>query len=131
VINTNQMGFGLCGIAVTIAVGALIGWSVLAGNSMLLLVAVIVGMVLLYLCKSRVEEVIEDERVYRISEKASRRTLQVFGLTIAVIGIALVVLSKSGYAELTQAGLALVYSACGLLVLYLIFYGYYSRKYGG
>ncbi len=30
--------------------------------------------------------VLEDERIFRISEKASRRTLEVFGIGIALIG---------------------------------------------
>ncbi|MFQ6050496.1 MAG: DUF2178 domain-containing protein [Candidatus Hydrothermarchaeota archaeon] len=126
----DRKKFRLCAIIISGTMGGLIGWSVAIGNPVLPIVAVFGGMALLYLCKSRVEEVIEDERLWRIGEKASQRTLQIFGLMIALTGAVLIALSKGGSAEFTQAGFALAYSACALMVLYYIFYGYYSKKYG-
>ena len=85
-----------------------------------------------YICtlKSRVKQVIEDERVYRISEKASRRTIQVVGTTTALIGLSILGLSKSGYLELVDVGYSLACFATVLLMVYMIFYGYYARKFG-
>ncbi|AEA47852.1 DUF2178 domain-containing protein [Archaeoglobus veneficus] len=131
----NRKKYLLCITIVTVAVGAIIGWSVWAGNSVIPVIAVVAGIALLKLCKSRVEEVVEDERVHRIGEKASRRTLQVFGLTIAVTVAILIALSESGHAEFAQSDFTLIH-VCALLafyltLLYLVFYGYYSKKYGG
>ena len=117
-------------LAITIAVGVIIGWSAIKGELTIALVAVVIGMIILYLLKSRVKQVIEDERVYRISEKASRRTIQIVGTTTALIGLSLIGLSRSGYLELSEVGFSLAYFATALLMVYMIFYGYYSKKLG-
>ncbi len=124
----NRRQYALCGILITMALGAVIGWSISTENPFLALVAVIVAMALLYLCKTRVEEVLEDERIYRISEKASRRTFQVIILTIGLLGVVLITLGKGAFVEYKQIGLILAFSVCALLILYLFFYGYYSKR---
>ena len=115
--------FVLYAMVVTAAMGAVMGYSASTGNALLVPLAFIAGIALLHLGRRRVTEVIEDERIYRISEKASRRTLQVFGVSIALMGVTLIVLRES-----MEVGLTLSYSAIALLILYLIFYGYYSRR---
>ena len=117
-------------LAITITVGIIIGWSAIRGELTIALVAVVIGMIILYLLKSRVKQVIEDERVYRISEKASRRTIQIVGTTTALVGLSLIGLSRSGYLELSDVGFSLAYFATALLMVYMIFYGYYSKKLG-
>ncbi|MDI6884870.1 MAG: DUF2178 domain-containing protein [archaeon] len=124
----NSKQFRLCGIIIAVALGALIGWSISVGNAILPVAAFIVGAALLYVCKSRVTEVLEDERVYKISEKASYIVLRVFVLSSALIGTVLIALSKNGFAEFSLVGITLAGSACALLVLHLVFYRYYTRK---
>ena len=118
------------GFIITIVVGFFIGLSVFRGEPITAIVAVVIGMILLYALKSRVKEVIEDERVYRISEKASRRTIQVFGTTTALLGLFIIGLSKSGYLNLVDVGYSLACFATVLLMVYMIFYGYYARQFG-
>ncbi len=117
-------------MAITIVIGVIIGWSAIRGDLTIALAAVVIGMIILYLLKSRVKQVIEDERVYRISEKASRRTIQIVGTTTALVGLSLIGLSRSGYLELSEVGFSLAYFATALLMVYMIFYGYYSKKLG-
>jgi len=117
-------------MAITIAIGVIIGWSAIRGDLTIALAAIVIGMIILYLLKSRVKQVIEDERVYRISEKASRRTIQIVGTTTALVGLSLIGLSRSGYLELSEVGFSLAYFATALLMVYMIFYGYYSKKLG-
>ena len=122
--------FKLYGLVITIVVGFVIGLSASRGEPITAVVAVVVGMILLYVLKSRVKQVIEDERFYRISEKASRRTIQVVGTTTALLGLSILGLSKSGYLELVEVGYSLACFATVLLMVYMIFYGYYARKFG-
>jgi uncharacterized membrane protein len=126
----NRKKFKQYSLAITIAVGVIIGWSAIRGELTIALVAVFIGMTILYLLKSRVKQVIEDERVYRISKKASRRTIQIVGTTTALVGLSLIGLSRSGYLELSEVGFSLAYFATALLMVYMIFYGYYSKKLG-
>ena len=122
--------FKLYGLVITIVVGFFIGLSASRGELTIAVVAVVAGMILLYVLKSRVKQVIEDERVYRISEKASRRTIQVVGTTTALIGLTIIGLSKSEYLELVEVGYSLACFATALLMVYMIFYGYYAKKFG-
>lgn len=122
--------FKLYALVITIIVGFIIGLSAVRGEPITAIFAVIIGMILLYTFKSRVKEVIEDERIYRISEKASRRTIQVVGTTTAILGLSIMGLSRSGYLELTEVGYSLACFAAVLLMVYMIFYGYYAKKFG-
>ena len=119
----NRKQFSIYGILITSVLGAVVGYSASTGNVWLPAIAVIAAVILLSFGKRRVEEVIEDERIHRISEKASRRTLQIFGITSALFGITLITLR-----ELEEVGYTLAFSASILVTLYLIFYAYYSRK---
>jgi uncharacterized membrane protein len=122
--------FKLYGLVITIVAGFVIGLSASRGEPITAVVAVVVGMISLYVLKSRVKQVIEDERVYRISEKASRRTIQVVGTTTAILGLSILGLSRSGYLKLTEVGYSLACFATVLLMVYMIFYGYYAKKFG-
>jgi uncharacterized membrane protein len=124
----NRQKYTRCRMIITMAIVAVVGWSVAVGNVVLPIAAVVAGMALIYLCKSRVAEVVEDELVYRISEKASSMAMRVFGLSMALIGAVLIALSVNGCPAFKQVGLTLAFSVCVLLILHLFFYGYYSRK---
>jgi uncharacterized membrane protein len=118
-------------VAITGAVGILVGLSILRYELTIALgAAVVIGMLLLFSFKSRVKQIIEDERVYKISELASRRTIQVVGVTTAILGLSLLGLSKGGYLDMSDVGYSLAYFAAVLVIVYMLFYGYYNRKLG-
>lgn len=119
----DRKQFALYGTIIVMAMGAVAGYSVSIGNMLLPVIAVVTGILLLHLGRKRVTEVLEDERIYRISEKASRRILQILGIGMALIGVSIMAADKY-----TEAGYALGFSACALVLLYMIFYGYYSRR---
>ena len=122
--------YTISGIIITAIVGFVSGWAVTHGNFILPVIAVIVGLVLLNALKSRVKVVIEDERIYKISQEASRRTVQVIGVSFATLGLVILGLSRGGYLDLEEIGYSLAYFATALLVVYMIFYIYYGKKYG-
>ena len=124
----NRKQYAWCGMAIAIGIGAAVGWSVTTGNYLLPLAAVVAGMALKYLCRRRVTEVIEDELVYRISEKASYMTLRVSLVAMAVIAAIFIALSKNGTAALEQIGLTMAFIVCALLIVHIVFYGYYSKR---
>ena len=123
VISMNRKKFALYSAAVWAIVGGAVGFSVSTGNPLTAIAAVIVGNILMVLGRKKVTEVLEDERIYRISEKASRRVLEIFGIGSALIGMVLI--TSNSYAKV---GYILAFSACVLLMFYLIFYSYYNRK---
>lgn len=118
-------------IFILIIMVGLIGWAVSNGNYWIPVPAVIAALMILLLFRRGVKEVVVDERVYSIAEKASLVAFRVFGIAAAVIGITLVALGWQSASDLYKIGLTLAYSACGLLVIYYIAYLYYNRKYSG
>lgn len=110
-------------LATVMGVGAVVGYAVESGNALLALIAVVAGIAILKLLESKT--IVEDERTHLISGKASRVTLQIFGMAIAIAGAIILALKN----EMKYIGYTLAYLACVLLVVYLISYGYYSRKY--
>jgi uncharacterized membrane protein len=106
----NRRKFTLCSVIITLVLSVLI---------------------LLFILRSRVKIVTVDERTRLIHEKASTVTLQIFVLGALLLGFVLMVVSISGYADLSQSGGTLLYSASALAILHLILWHYYRRKYGG
>jgi uncharacterized membrane protein len=123
----NRKQLSKCKVLVGAFIGVTVALSVSIGNILPAIAAILVGAVLSYACSRRMTEVVNDEMVYRISEKASRRVVQIFTPAIAFIGLVIVTLKES-YPDLYSVGLALAYSACSILILYVIFYSYYSRR---
>jgi uncharacterized membrane protein len=109
----------------------LISWAIVSANIWIPIPVVIAAVMVMLLLRRRVREVVTDERVYSIAEKASLVAFRVFGIVAAVIGITLVALDWQSASDLYKIGLTLAYSACGLLVIYYIAYIYYNRKYSG
>ena len=124
----NRKQYAWCGMGIALAIGAAVGWSVTTGNYLVPLATVVAGMALKYFCRRRVTEVVEDELIYRISEKASYQTLRVSLVAMAVMGAIFMAVSKNGPAALAQIGLTLAFVVCALLIVHIAFYGYYSKR---
>ena len=75
-------------IIVTI-VGTAIGASIIIQSYYIPIIFISFGMLSLYYLKTKSSEILEDEMLYRISDKASRRAFQIFGIFGAIIGGAL------------------------------------------
>jgi uncharacterized membrane protein len=102
-----------------------------AGNAYIPGPAVIVGAAVLYFLRKRVRTVVEDERIYHIGDQASRLTIVIALIIMAVTGSTLLALSVNGGYELELIGTTIGYSVCAILVLYTVLYSYISKKLGG
>jgi uncharacterized membrane protein len=122
--------FTLIRIAVIIIMAGAIGWAVNSGNAWIPILAIIAALLILLLFRRRVKEVVVDERVYSIAEKASYLALRIFGIAAAV-GVAILVALGQKTPELETVGLTLALSVCGLVLIYCIANLYYNRKYSG
>jgi uncharacterized membrane protein len=117
--------------AVTIIVAGLAGWGVAVGNAFVPAPAVIIGATILYFCRKRLKVLVEDERIHRIGDLASRRTIEIVIILMAVVGSTILAMSNGHWPELKTAGVTLGYAVCSILVLYTILYNYFYRKLGG
>ncbi|MGV8143273.1 MAG: DUF2178 domain-containing protein [Methanothermobacter sp.] len=116
-------------IFVAMFVAIVVGLSVSIGNIIPAIISIVIGAMISYIYKKSTDEILEDERIAKVSEKASRIAIVVFSISIAFVGMFLIILREE-YPDFTQAGFTLSYAAVALLTLYYIFYGYYNRKYG-
>ena len=123
--------FTIIRIVVIVIMASLIGWAVANGNALIPIPVAIAAFVILLLFRRGVKEIVVDERIYSISEKASLITFRLFGILAAVTGATLVALSQETIPSLEPIGFTLAYATCVLVMIYYIAYSYYNKKYSG
>jgi uncharacterized membrane protein len=112
-------------------IGGVVGVCIGMGNWIIPLFTIIICIFIMMVLRRRVKEIVADERTSAIAEKAARLTLQVVAIGMAITGAILLAVSHGELETLTQAGLALEYGTCALLIINYIAYYYYSRKLSG
>ncbi len=110
------------------ALGWVVGWATSSGKSEYAIVAFALTAIFVNLYFSHLEKrgiVLEDERTLRINEIASRRTLQITGIGLAV---ALLVLSgKTSDPRMEGAFITVGLVLAVMSALHLLFRHYYGR----
>jgi uncharacterized membrane protein len=91
----------------------------------------LLAVIAMLLVRRRVKEVVVDERNYTIANRASRFTFQAGAIAMAFTGVTLEALDRGGHPELQPYALTLIYSAIGLLIIYMFSMLYHSGKLGG
>jgi uncharacterized membrane protein len=114
-----------------LTLGIIFGVSLAVGNWLVPLIAFAAGIFLELILRGRVKEVIADERTYTVSGKASRLTLQVGTICMALAGALLLAISHDVSYAAGQIAIVLCLSTCGLLVVNWLAYTYYNHKFGG
>jgi len=114
--------------AISVALALVVGWSIVAGNSVAPVVAVALAIGLTYFLRRATSDVTRDERTTLLYEKAAGATIRFCVPVAAFAGIILFALRERLSTELVSAGYVLAYVACVLLLVHLAFYSYYSRK---
>jgi uncharacterized membrane protein len=83
----KRLTYLTCSFIVACLVAAMAGWSMAAGNFLIPVIAIPLGIIVVLACRAHVDEVIGDERENRIRSKAALGTLEVtiIGGAIAAI----------------------------------------------
>lgn len=76
-------------LAVGMLVAAMAGWSISAGNLFVPVIAIPLGIIVIFACRRNVDEVIVDERLKKVRSQAALRTLE---LAVIVGAVAAVIL---------------------------------------
>ncbi len=121
----------LCRIIISIILACVVAWSISVGNSILVVIAILIALAATIFLRRKDERILVDERIQLINEKSSIATVRVFIIASTLVGAALLALDNSGFADLSQSGFTLLYASCALMILNMIFGIYYRRKYGG
>ena len=78
-----------CSLIVACMVAAMVGWSMAAGNFLVPVIAIPLGIIVILACRAYVDVVMADERETRIRSKAALRTLEVLTIGGAIAAIIL------------------------------------------
>ncbi|WP_052320074.1 DUF2178 domain-containing protein [Pyrococcus abyssi] len=115
-------------LAIVAIAGAIMGWSLPSGNVEVALTAFALAWLGVHYYMERLRKrgiILEDERILRISEISSRKTIQVIAVSMA---IAVIVLSRFKTPKAEGAMIALDLALLAMIILQMAFYAYYSRR---
>jgi uncharacterized membrane protein len=97
------------------------------GNFVIPLVVFFIAVVLMFFLKKNVDAILTDERINAASGKASRIVITTFAFLMAIAGIILISL-RNTYPQGLIIGNILIYTECGMMLLYSILFKYYSKR---
>jgi len=120
--------FRISSALIAAALAIAIGWSIVAGNFIVAIIAVILALGASYLLRRVSREVTQDERTTLLYEKAAGATMRLILPIIAVASLILLALQDRVSDDVTLVAYVLAYTTCVLLLLHLGFYSYYNRK---
>jgi len=138
--NTFYIFFG----CIALALLAIFWYSVELTMPLLIEIAVIAGIVLVYLAKRKITDSINDERDVKITEQATARTMQVFWVIFCAfsIGAVMEILRVPTFRRMPPGtrpvdilpprmmGYIQLGLLCLMIFLYVGFRIYYAKKYG-
>jgi len=113
------------GIFFPILMGVTFTLGIVLNNYILPIFVMVIGISLVFIAKSRVRDVIEDERHYKIGGYAGKYAITLFSIIASIIGLILIV-QKSPILE--AVAYTLFCSISVLLLCYLILYVYFEKK---
>ena len=114
-------------IIIVFTLSLIISVFVTTRNVIVPLVAVIVAIILMFLLKKNVHEVLSDERIEKIAGKAGYLTYSISAVILAMAGMVMMGLRQK-FPELFPVAIAFSYTSCGMMVIYLFFFYYHSKK---
>jgi uncharacterized membrane protein len=83
----DRRRFSILVALISAAVGAATGFLVASDKASYAAVFPLAGTLLVYLLRSKVRDVIEDEMIEKYVGKASKKTIDVLGISMAILGL--------------------------------------------
>ncbi len=114
-------------LVIAIVLTAVMGTFVALGNFIIPLIVFAIAFGLMFLLSKNVRETLTDERLDRIAGKSAKIVLTVSVVLMAVAGIILISL-RNVYSPGLVIGNILIYTECGMMLLYSILFKCYSNK---
>ena len=114
-------------IIIVASLGITIGVSVSQGYSVIVPISIMVATVLVNYLFHQVDEVVADERDYKIAGKGAIATLNITSITLATIGATLMAIGVN-YPEFSKIGYLFLYVVCFILVTKIITFMFYQKR---
>jgi len=119
-------------ILIGVLIAIIVAVAVSANNFYLAIAGVLIGILFMFLVKSKFKQLIVDERVISISGQASRLTYMIVTMFLAVLGMFLI-LSGQGKNDIYGESIGTLFSYIAMLMIavYSVSYYFFNKKYGG
>lgn len=117
-------------MVVTVLVGAIVSAATTQKMPAIALITFMLALWLVYFLKTKVKGIMEDEMILMYSGKAALKVYQVFGIVITALGVVFISLGE-GSPVTYAVGITLAFCSMFLLLLYALFYAYYTRELRG
>jgi uncharacterized membrane protein len=119
----------LCTLVIVIALAAFMAWSILMEKPLFVPIAgIVVALLLVDLCRRYTKEIMVDERVQKINEKASAISHRISSILMAIIGLVFIAVGNNLPSEYEIVGATLAYSVCAMLLIHLSLYYFYKSR---
>jgi uncharacterized membrane protein len=122
----NKKTFLIIRVATAIILAMAVSIGITLGNYLLPIIAFIAVIVILLAAKHKVKDVLADERDYKIAGQAAKATMNIYNLTMALLGAVMMALSKI-HSDFIFPAEIILYSVCVQMILYTILFKIYSR----
>lgn len=110
----------------------IVGFSIYINNTFFLLMSLTLMMIFLSFLKLKVKDALEDERQVALAEKAARTSFLVLMPVLGLTSLALFVGGgNENFYYVKALGIILSYITCLGLIIYVISYWYFNKKFGG
>ncbi|MFA5009770.1 MAG: DUF2178 domain-containing protein [Patescibacteria group bacterium] len=118
--------FQIVKLTIAALVAGTISYSITVDNYIVPMISIAFSIILLVYLRSRVKEVIADERDYEIGGHAARWAMMIFSWT-AVIAMFLLYYEKALNPTFEVVAYVLAYAVCVLMLLYSLLFRYYDQ----
>ncbi len=119
----------ICSLVIVLALAAFIGWSIISEMPVFVPIAgFVVALLLIRLCRRFTKEIMVDERIQKINERASATSYRISSILMAIVGIVFIAMRNSLPSEYEIVGSTLAYSVCAIMLIHLAFYSYYKNR---
>jgi len=119
----------ICSLIIALALAAFIAWAIIKEMPIFVPIAgFVVALLLMRLCRRLTREIMVDERVQKINEKASAISYRISSILMAIVGLVFITMRHTLPSEFEIVGSTLAYSVCAIMLIHLAFYSYYKNK---
>ncbi len=116
---------------IALLIATIVMVATITNNFHLAISGIFIGILFLFLAKSKFKKIIVDERVISVSGRASRATYSVVTMFLAFFGLFSIFTARAHEdLYLESLGIVCCYIALLLITIYSISYYYFNRKYG-
>jgi uncharacterized membrane protein len=121
--------YRLCTLVIVLTLAAFFGWSIIRGIPVFIpITGFIVALLLMMICRRFTKEVLVDERLHKIDEKASVISHRISSILMALIGLVFIAMRNTLPSEFEIVGLTLAYTVCTVTLMHLAFSYYYQNQ---